>query len=107
MSPTDIARRASRLRLLGGLIGRLGGLLLILLALESRVGAALLIGIGAAIWLLGHWHYALSHHAYKSPLARCVFCRWAPKRLAPTRNLAVATTYEAAEPKVREERRRG
>jgi hypothetical protein len=80
--------------LLGGFVARISGLLLVLvgvanLALDPRVGAALLIVIGAATWLAGHWHYALRHHAYKSPLARYVFCRWAPPWLDPTRNWAV------------------
>jgi type IV secretory pathway TrbD component len=80
--------------LLGGLCARVGGLLLILvgaasLALYPGAQAALLVGGGAAIWLLGHWHCALRHHAYKSPLARYVFCRWAPAWLDPARNWAV------------------
>lgn len=80
--------------LLGGLVARVGGLLLVLvgagsLALDPGMGALLPIGVGAAIWLFGHWHYALRRHAYKSPLARYVFCRWAPEGLDPTRNWAV------------------
>lgn len=81
--------------LLGGLVARLGGLLLVFaglasLALSPQLEAALLIATGALAWLLGHWHYALRHHAYKSPLARHVFCRLAPPRLDPTRGWAVA-----------------
>jgi hypothetical protein len=80
--------------LLGGLVARVGGLLLILvgaanLALDPDAEAALLVGAGAATWLFGHWHYALRHHAYKSPLARYVFSRWAPDWLDPARNWAV------------------
>lgn len=77
--------------LLEGFVARVGGLLLVIagaanLALNPQVEAALLIGVGAAIWLLGHWHYALRHQAYKSPLARHVFCRWAPAWADPSRD---------------------
>ena len=87
--------------LLGGLVARVGGLLLVLvgaasLALDPRVGAAALIGARRGDrGSLGHWHYALRHHAYKSPLARYVFCRWAPEWLDPTRNWAVAVASES------------
>ncbi len=81
--------------LFGGFVARVSGLLLVFagtanLALGPQMGAAVLIGIGASMWLLGHWHYALRHQAYKSPLARHVFCRWAPRWLDPTRDWAVA-----------------
>lgn len=61
--------------LLGGFVARVGGLLLVFagaanLALSPQMGAVMVIGVGAAMWLLGHWHYALRHQAYKSPLAR-------------------------------------
>ena len=107
MSPTDLAIwfLVGLLAFwpLGGFVARVGGLLLVLagtanLALNPQVGAVLLIAIGAAMWLVGHWHYALRHHAYKSPLARYVFCRWSPEWLDPTRNWAVATTSEAVDP---------
>lgn len=80
--------------LLGGLLARVGALLLMLvgaanLALDPGAGAAALAGAGAAIWLFGHWHYALRHHAYKSPLARYVLCRWAPAQLDPAREWAL------------------
>jgi len=81
--------------LLGGFVARVGGLPLVFagtanLAPSPQTGSVMLIGIGAAMWLLGHWHYALRHQAYKSPLARHVFCRWAPRWLDPTRDWAVA-----------------
>lgn len=81
--------------LLGGIVARLGGLLFVLagtagLALNPNAGAVLLIGMGALMWLLGHWHFAMRHHEYKSPLARYVFCRWGPAWLDPTRNWALA-----------------
>jgi hypothetical protein len=103
MSPTDVAIPflvgVLACWLLGGFVARVGGLLLVIvgvanLALTPQAAAVMLIGIGAAIWLLGHWHYALRHQAYKSPLARHIFCCWAPRRLDPTRNWAVAVASE-------------
>jgi hypothetical protein len=87
--------------LLGGLLLRLGGAILALvgvaaLALTGDPEALLCVGIGAVLWLAGHWHYALRHHEYKSPLARYVFCRWAPAWLDPTRGWAVAVAEEAS-----------
>ncbi|HUB99732.1 MAG TPA: hypothetical protein VMS11_07905 [Solirubrobacterales bacterium] len=92
--------------MLGGLVARVGGLLLLFvgvanLALDPGTGAAALAGAGGSIWLLGHWHYALRHHAYKCPLARYVFSCWAPAWLDPTRNWAVP----AVDPEPTPERR--
>jgi hypothetical protein len=75
----------------GGVVARLGGLLCTLagvanLAVSPSASALLLIATGALIWLAGHWHFALRHQAYKSPLARHLFCRWAPGWLDPTRS---------------------
>jgi len=97
--------------LVGGIVGRIGGLLLVLagianVALNSQAGGLLPIAIGAGLWLAGHWHYALRHHTYKSPLARYVFCRWSPEWLDPTRKWAVATT-EAVGPEAEERGRWG
>ncbi len=85
--------------LLGGIVARLGGLLFVLagtagLAINPNAGALFLIGMGALIWLAGHWHFALRHHEYKSPLARYVFCRWAPSWLDPTRRWTTAVSVE-------------
>jgi hypothetical protein len=97
VNPIDIASGLLvgllALWLLGGLAARVGGLLLILagaanLALGPLPEAVLLIGAGAVLWLVGHWHYALRHDAYKSPLASRVFGRWAPRPLDPTRSRA-------------------
>jgi hypothetical protein len=49
----------------------------------------ILLVLGAAFWLGGHWHFALRHHSYKSPLARRVFLQLLPRRLDPTRNWGV------------------
>jgi hypothetical protein len=76
---------------LGGLLLRLGGLILALggagaIALSGNANGILVFVIGAVLWLAGHWHYALRHHEYKSPLAGYVFMRWAPGWLDPTRD---------------------
>jgi len=107
MSPTGFA-----FWLLGGILARLGGLLFVLtgtagLALNPNAGALLLIGMGTLMWLVGHWHFALRHHEYKSPLARYVFCRWGPAWLDPTRNwgvVAVGPEQPDCDPSQREGR---
>lgn len=81
--------------LLGGVLLRIGGLLLALaggfgLALQHDASGALVLVVGALLWLAGHWHHALRHQAYKSPLARHVFSRWAPAWADPTSGWAVA-----------------
>ena len=106
MSPIDIAVGLLvgllAFWLLGGLLARLGGLLLVFagltsLTLNPQLGAALLIVIGAATWLAGHWHYALRHHEYKSPLAGYVFLRWAPGWLDPTRGWGIPVVASETE----------
>lgn len=96
--------------LLGGLLLRIGGTTLALvgvsgLALTGDPEALVCVGVGAALWLAGHWHYALRHHEYKSPLASYVFRRWAPEWLDPTRGWVVAVSAEAAGPETGEMRR--
>lgn len=76
--------------ILGGVVLRLGGLLIAVaglagLAISGDVAGALTFVIGALLWLAGHWHFALRHQEYKSPLARHLFCRWLPTALDPTR----------------------
>jgi hypothetical protein len=78
---------------LGGVLLRLGG---IAVALAGAVGVAasgnpngvLVFAVGAALWLAGHWHWALRHGCFKSPLAGLLFGRWAPPMLNPTRSRA-------------------
>lgn len=82
----------------GGVLLRVGGLVLVLvglsgLALFGQASAALIAAIGALLWLTGHWHYALRHQHYKSPLARRLFCCSAPAWLDPTRE-----RFESARP---------
>jgi hypothetical protein len=84
---------------LGGIALRAGGLLFIFggglsMARDPHGGALIVLVLGALCWLLGHLHYALRHHEFKSPLARYLFCRWAPAWADPTRNWAVATEPE-------------
>jgi hypothetical protein len=75
----------------GGLLLRLGGLVLALaaltvLALTGDGNAIVVFAIGAALWPAGHWHYALRHGDHKGPLAAFLFCRCAPAWLDPTRD---------------------
>lgn len=88
--------------LLGGIVARLGGLLVLIagivdLAFAPNASACLLIAMGALAWLAGHWHFALRHQAYKSPLARHVFCRWAPRWADPTSHWTTAVSVESEE----------
>lgn len=80
--------------LLGGVLLRIGGLLLVLagglsVALQHDASGIIVLAIGTLFWLGGHWHYALRHQTYKSPLARHVFCRWAPAWLDPSRDWTI------------------
>lgn len=75
----------------GGVLLRIVGALLVLagaisLVITSEPAAALLVlAIGAVMWLAGHWHYAMRHHEYASPLAQRLFQQALPQRLDPTR----------------------
>jgi hypothetical protein len=76
--------------IVGGVLLRAAGLIIAVLAALNLaiVGDPLVIPlfvVGFALWLVGHWHYALRHHGYKSPLARRIFCQVLPRRLDPTR----------------------
>ena len=93
--------------LLGGIFARAGGLLLVLagsvdIVLQRDPNGILLFVIGALLWLAGHWHFALRHHEYKSPLARYVFCRWAPEWLDPTANWSIPVSECNSSPKGRQ-----
>lgn len=90
----------------GGFVACLAGLLFVFagianLAFAPNASALLLIAMGALIWLIGHWHFALRTHEYKSPLARSIFCRWAPSWADPTRNWAVPVAPERGRPEGR------
>jgi hypothetical protein len=77
--------------ILGGLLLRIGGVVLALggagmVALSGNANGLLVFAIGAALWLAGHWLYALRHGEYKSPLADFLFYRCAPAWLDPIRD---------------------
>lgn len=77
--------------ILGGLLLRVGGIVLALggtgmVALSGNANGLLVFAIGGALWLAGHWLYALRHGEYKSPLADFLFYRCAPAWLDPIRD---------------------
>jgi hypothetical protein len=77
--------------ILGGLLLRVGGVVLALggtgmVALSGNANGLLVFAIGGALWLAGHWLYALRHGEYKSPLADFLFYRCAPAWLDPIRD---------------------
>ena len=78
------------LRLIQG-FGGAAGLVGLFACLVHPLGL-LLVVLGTPAWAVGHWHYALRHHAYKSPLARRVYLQVLPARLDPTRYWAAPTT---------------
>jgi len=91
--------------LLGGIMLRIGGLLLFVaglahLAMTGTVTGLAAAVVGAGLWLAGQWLYALRHQEFKSPLARQVFGRWAPSWLDPTRDWSVPTTSDSGNRRV-------
>jgi hypothetical protein len=75
---------------LGGIVLRVGGWVYLAAGtlgvfFGHGVEPLLFLLLGAAMWLLGHWHYALRHGAFKSPVASYVFCRLAPEWMDPMR----------------------
>jgi hypothetical protein len=80
--------------IVGGVLLRAAGLIIaalaaLNLAIAGDPAAILLFVVGLALWLGGHWHYALRHHVYKSPLARRIFYQVLPRRLDPTRGWGI------------------
>jgi hypothetical protein len=76
--------------LFGSLLARLGGALLMLVGLvgvaaTGDANGLVVFVLGAGMWLAGHWHYALRHRFYKSPVTERVFYRL-PAWLDPTRD---------------------
>lgn len=74
----------------GGVVLRALGLALLVLGAVGLVvtqdaAAALVLAIGVVMWLAGHWHYAMRHHEYASPLTQRLFQQAFPERLDPTR----------------------
>lgn len=89
--------------LLGGVFLRVGGVIfafvgaLSLITLGDPV-ALFMVAIGFAMWLAGHWHYALRHHEYKSPLAQRIFLQVLPPRYDPTRGWGIPVVSERPPP---------
>ena len=78
---------------LGEFVLRLVGLLIFLAGAagvaSGNPSGILVAALGALGWLAGHWHYALRHQEYKSPLARHLFSRRPLAWLDPTRDWSV------------------
>jgi hypothetical protein len=80
--------------LLGGIVLRFGGILLVAVGLLSTAAsgspaAALLTLLGAVAWLAGQWLFGLRHHYFSSPLARHVFHEALPRQFDPTRRWGI------------------
>jgi hypothetical protein len=84
MSPAGfavlLAVAALAVWLLGGVVLRVGGWIVMIVGvvgLMSGQGLAAVgfLLLGCVMWLVGHLHYALRHGAYKSPLAGRVIGR--------------------------------
>lgn len=59
-----------------------------LITLQDPVALFMLV-LGFVMWLAGHWHFALRHHEYRSPLAQRIFLQVLPPRYDPTRSWGV------------------
>lgn len=83
----------------GGVFLRIVGIVFVvagvisLLTLSDPV-ALFMVVLGFVMWLAGHWHFALRHHEYKSPLARRIFLQILPPRYDPTRHWGVPVVSE-------------
>jgi hypothetical protein len=89
--------------MLGGIFLRVGGVVLVFVGVISLVSlgdpiALLLVLIGLAMWLAGHWHFAMRHHEYKSPLAQRIFLQVLPRRYDPTRHWGMPLISEESTP---------
>ncbi len=89
--------------LFGGVVLRVGGVVFVLVGLISLVtlanpAALLMVVIGLVMWLAGHWHFALRHHEYKSPLAQRIFLQVLPPRYDPTRQWGMPVVSKSPEP---------
>lgn len=77
----------------GGIALRLSGLLLFIAgaagAVNGNPSGIRVAVLGGVVWLAGHWHYALRHQEYKSPLARRLFSRRPLAWLDPTPSWSV------------------
>lgn len=89
--------------LFGGVVLRVAGIVFVFVGLVSLVtladpAALLMVVIGLVMWLAGHWHFALRHHEYKSPLAQRVFLQVLPPRYDPTRRWDTPVVSQSPEP---------
>jgi apolipoprotein N-acyltransferase len=89
--------------LFGGVVLRVAGIVFVFAGLFSLVtlanpAALLMVVIGLAMWLAGHWHFALRHHEYKSPLARRIFLQVLPPRYDPTRHWGTQVVSRPPDP---------
>jgi hypothetical protein len=80
--------------LLGGVVLRVGGILLVAVGLLSTtatgsLSAALATVLGGLAWLAGQWLFGLRHHYFSSSLARRVFQEVLPRQLDPTRGWGI------------------
>ncbi len=69
----------------GDVLLRAGGLIIIVLAvlnlaMVGNPAVVLLLVVGLVLWLGGHWHYALRHHAYTGQV--CARGPWFEPRCA-------------------------
>lgn len=85
--------------LFGGVFLRVVGIIFViagvvnLLTLGNPI-ALFMVVLGFVMWLAGHWHFALRHHDYKSPLARRIFLQVLPPRYDPTRQWGAPVVSE-------------
>lgn len=89
--------------LFGGVVLRVAGIVFVFAGLFSLVTLAdpvalLMVVIGLVMWLAGHWHFALRHHEYKSPLAQRIFLQVLPPRYDPTRHWGIPVVSQSPEP---------
>lgn len=89
--------------LFGGVVLRVAGIVFVFVGLVSLVtlanpAALLMVVIGLVMWLAGHWHFALRHHEYKSPLAQRIFLQALPPRYDPTRHWGTPIVSQSPEP---------
>ncbi len=71
--------------LFGGLLARGAGALLMFagtvgIATAGNTSGLAVLALGATLWLAGHWHYALRHEEFKSPLAQRLLSRFVSER---------------------------
>lgn len=78
---------------IGDTVARWLGLLLLVAGAGYLIGGlargAVMVGVGLALWLLGHWLFAFKHHWWRSAAAQRVFASGWLRRLDPTRGWAV------------------